>query len=333
MPLPDRLAQTVGLLMKPEAVYGVAETLSNSADGCFLYLGDGDPPNPTEIDYAFDGKIGRAPGNLVNSRRTTPAGGSRGFEVPIQARGLGSLYSAILTPPNEVHRCLQGAGFVPTYSATPTPQWLYSMMDAGVLTGLTARMFAHGSQWDGRGVLLNLDIESEGLGVPIWRFRAVSIASLPTDQALPAVTYAQANIMPPVAQGITLTIGGYAPSVVKSVRLSMNTSTDKPRLAQNVAGGHAGYNRGASVPTMVVTMERPARSAFDPEALRASAATQAVIWGVGSTQYNRYTITMPTAQITGCAPGNDNDSATVEVTLEGHGSTPALNDATNILFN
>ena len=333
MPLPERLAQTVGLLMKVEAVYGVAETLSNTTDGCFLYLGDGDPPNPTEIDYAFDGKIGRAPGNLTNTRRTTPAGGSRAFEVPIQARGLGSLYSAILTPPNEVHRGLQGSGFVPTYSATPTPQWRYDMAGPGVVSGLTSRMFAHGSQWDGVGVLLSLEIESEGLGVPVWRYRAVSIADLPTDQALPVVTYAQANILPPVAQGVTLTIGAYTPGIVKSVRFSMNSQTDKPRIAQNLAGGHAGFNRGAGEPTLVVTMERPARSNFDPEALKASAAPQAVVWGVGGTQYNRWRLSMPTSQVTAVGPGSDNDSATCEVTLVGCGSTPTANDAAHFLLN
>lgn len=337
MPIAARLAQTVGMLFKTEAVYGTAETLSNSTDGFFMYLGDGDPPNPAEINYVYDGMIGRAPGNLVNQKQTTPAGANRPFEVAIQARGLGSLYSAILVPPNEVHRGLQASGFTPSYSAMPTPQWKYDPSAPGAFTGGTSRFFGHGSQWDGFGVLFALSVASEGLGVPIWTYRAVSIAGQPIDQTLPAVTYAQANILPPVAQGVTLTLGAFTPSsvgsMVRSVRLELNAEVDKPRIGQNIAGGHAGFTRGRMVPELVVVLERPARTDFDPEALKLSAANVPVVWGVGGTQYNRWRFEMPNAQVVGAAPGADNDVATVEVRLRGHGSTPSANDACFFLLN
>ncbi len=329
-----RLSQVVGLLLKEQAAHGTAETLSNSADGAFMYLGDGDPPNPADIQYVYDGKIGRAAGTLTGQKNTTPAGRHRPFEFSIQARGLGSLYSAILVPPNEVHRALKAAGFTAAYSATPTPQWLYNQAVAGTgYTVLTARMFAHGSQWDGQDVLLNLEIDATGLGVPIWKFMAQSVAPLPTDQDLPAVTYAQAGILPPVAQGVVCNFGAFTGAKVRSMKFNLNRAIDKPRISQTTAGGHDGFTPGGMNPQAVITIERPARATWDPDALRASATEFDFGYQVGTVQYNRWKLNMPTAQIVNVQNGSDNDVATVAVTVEGHGSTPSASDAVNFLFN
>ena len=47
MPTAARLNQVIGVLAKEEVDPNVAETLSNTADACNVFIGDGDPPAPT----------------------------------------------------------------------------------------------------------------------------------------------------------------------------------------------------------------------------------------------------------------------------------------------
>ena len=334
MPTAARLNQIIGVLAKEEADPNVAETLSNTTDACNVYIGDGDPPTPTAVEYVFDGNIGRAAGNLAPQRRTTPNGRFRQGQFQCLPKGAGVLYSGSAFPPNEVHRWLKGAGYDGTYSATPTPQWSYTPTAAtSTPTHLTVRQFSQGSQWDQSGVQADFSYETQGLGVPVFTFDWRGIASLPSDQSLPALTIGASTIIPPVASAVVLSANGVTSLTVRKVAFKRNRNVETARVAQNLAGGHAGFVAGAFSPEWEIEVERPARATFDPEALAAAATSIAFSVTFGSTQYNRWAHSTAQGQIINVQPASDSALATVTFTVRGFSSTPSTNDSELLLFN
>jgi hypothetical protein len=335
MPSAAQFNQVIGVLAKVESDPNVAEALSNADDGCTPFIGDGDPPAPTPISYVFDGNIGRAAGNLAPQRRTTPNGRHRMGQFQCLPKGLGSLYSAILLPPNEVHRWLQGSGYTATYSASPTPQWSYTPVAVGTVPShLTVRYFMQGSQYDQFGVQSDFSYESAGLGTPIFSFNWKGIGLAPTDQALPVITYQATGVIPAVSSAVVHSVGGVTTMTLRKVSYSRNRGGETARIAQNLAGGHAGFIFGQYTPEWEIEVERPLRSAFDPEALMASATPIALSLTYNSaTQYNRWTHSTAQGQIVDVQPGNDGGLATVTLKVRGFASTPSANDAELIVFN
>lgn len=334
MPVADRLNQVVGFLAKEEAIYGTAETLSNSADGFTPYIGDGNPPAPTAYEYVFDGNLGRAASTLAPQRRTTPTGRFRSGEVQVLPKGFGSAYSGSVMPPNEVHRMLKASGFDATYSASPTPQWTYSpTAHSSTPTSLTVRQFAQGSQFDMAGVLCDWAFETQGLGVPVWTFNWRGIASLPADQALPSITLQATTVIPPVASAVVGNIGAFTTATIRRVAFRLNRSVETARVAQNLAGGHAGFVAGGRAPELELEIERPTRATFDPESELSSATSRAVDVTFGSTQYNRWKISLPQAQLATVTPSAEGDLATVVLVYRAFASTPTANDDVSVLFN
>lgn len=330
-----RLNQVIGFLAKEEADSGTAETLSNSTDACTPYIGDGDPEAPTAYDYVFDGATGRGSGTLGPQRRTAPAGRFRQGQFQCLPKGLGSAYSASAFPPNEVHRWLKAAGLDATYSASPTPQWTYSPTAFGTaFTTLTVRQFAQGSQFDQTGVLCDFAFETQGLGVPIFTFDWRGIAgSLPSDVTLPALTHQATSVVPPIGPGMVVNIGALATAVVRRAAFRLNRSVDTARVQQNLAGGHAGFVPGGMAPELELEIERPARATYDPEAVMAAGTSAAVDLTVGTTQYNRYKLTLPQAQLTAATPSNDGALATINLTFRAFATTPAANDFFSLVLN
>lgn len=334
MPTAAVLNQVIGVLAKEEADPNVFETLSNTTDACNVYIGDGDPPVPSPVDFVFDGNIGRAAGNLAPQRRTTPNGATRAGQFQCLPKGLGTTYSGSAFPPNEVHRWLKGAGYDATYSATPTPQWSYTPTPAtSTPTHLSVRQFMQGSQWDLSGVQCDFSYETQGLGVPVFTFDWRGLHVAPITQALPALTIGAAAVIPPVAAGVVNSINGVSTLIIRRIAYRRNRNTETARIAQNAAGGHAGFVAGGFSPEWEVEIERPVRSGFDPEALRAAATSIAFSAQFGTTQYNRWTHSTAQGQIINVQPGAEGALATVVLTIRGFSSTPSANDAELILFN
>lgn len=320
----DRLNQVVGFLAKEESVYGTAVTLVDAEDGCLPYLADGDPEPPTALEYVFDGSIGRAAGNLAPQKRTTPAGRFRQGNFQALFRGAGVTYSAIVPPPNEVHRFLKAAGLNAAFS---TDKWVYTPTAAGTtFTSLTVEQYAQGSRWAQSGVICDWSYEATGLGVPIHTFAWRGLASLPADEALPEITYPYAGVIPPVAQAVVENIGAWTGATIRSVRYARNRSVDNPRVAQNLAGGHAGFIPGGASPQLILTVERSARATYDAEAVRDAATSVAVDVTFGSVAFNRWKHAFAQCQLVNVTPQNDGPVATMELTFQAHASTPALND-------
>jgi hypothetical protein len=334
MPTAARLNQVIGILAKEESDYGVAETLSNSADGVNPYIGDGDPAAPESQEYVYDGNIGRAAGNLAPQRRTTPNGRFRTGSLQVLPKGLGSLYSAVLLPPSEVHRMLKASGLDATYSASPTPQWSYTPTAQGTtFTSLTLRQFAQGMQFDQAGVICDWSFETQGLGVPVFTFNWRGVSTLPADASLPVITIGSASIIPPVASAIVGNIGAFTSATIRRVAFRLGRNVDTARIAQNLAGGHAGFVPGGQMPELEIEIERPALATFNPESELALATSRAVDVTFGATQYNRWKLSLPQAQLASVSPGAEGALATVTLTYRGFASTPSANDHVSVLFN
>jgi len=331
----ERLNQVVGYLSKEESVYGTAVTLDNAVDGVLAYLAEGDPEPPTPIDYVFPGDIGRSPGTLAPAMRAAPNGRFRQGVFRTLFRGRGALYSAPNAPPAEFHRWMKAAGFDATFSATPTPQYLYTPTPAGTtFTSLTHREFLQGSQYDQVGVIADWSFAAEGLGVPIHEFNWRGlVTTLPTDQALPAITYPFGAILPPVSAAVAETIGAWTAATIKSVRYASNRSIDNPRIAQNLAGGHAGFVPGMMAPELTIVVERTARATYNAESVRDAATSAEVFVTYGTVQYNRMRLRFPTAQLINVVPANEGPVATMELTFRAHPSAPGLNDFVEVLVN
>jgi hypothetical protein len=328
------LNQVIGFLGKEEGTYGVAETLSTTADGMLPFLADGDPAPPEAVEYVFDGNIGRAPGTLAPALRAAPNGRFRTGVFQALFRGRGTAYSATDLPPLEVHRALKAAGFTATYSASPTPQWTYAPTAAGTtFTSLTLRQYAQASIYEQTGVLFNWSFTADGLGVPIHDFNYNGVLALPTDDALPAITYASSGVLPPVASAVVENIGSWTAATIRSVSLQTQRSIDSARPAQNLAGGHAGFTPGGMVPQLTLVVERPARATYNPESIRDAGTVSAVNVQFGTVQYNRWQVAFPQAQLVTATPQNDGPVATVELVFQAHASTPALNDFMSVLLN
>jgi hypothetical protein len=328
------LNQVVGFLGKEEATYGVAETLSTTDDGMLPFLADGDPSPPEAIEYVFDGGIGRAPGTLAPAIRAAPNGRFRSGMFQALFRGRGAAYSGTDLPPAEVHRALKAAGFSANYSASPTPQWLYTPTAAGTtFTSLTLRQYAQASIYEQTGVLFNWSFSADGLGVPIHDFAYTGLITLPTDQSLPAITYPTAGVLPPVASAVVENIGAWSAATIRSVSYQSQRSIDSARAAQNLAGGHAGFTPGGMVPQMTLVVERPLRSTYAAESIRDLGTPAAVNVQFGTAQYNRWTVSFPQAQLVSVTPQNDGPVATMELVFQAHPSTPALNDYMSVLLN
>lgn len=325
--------QIVAVLAKEETTYNTAVTLAGSADAIEIYIGDGLPPAPEGLDYAFDGKIGRANGTLAPRKRTTPNGRSRKFEYKVMPKGAGTAYtSSAVLPPLEVHRFLKASGLTATFS---TDRWLYTPTAAGTtFTSLTTEHYQQGEKWAQAGVLLDFGIEANDVGVPIFTFRGAGTASLPVDASSPAMTYATGTVTPPTAASVTAIIGSFLLADVKSMTYAHNREFDNSaRLRQNVAGAHLGFFPGNCAPMLTFEIDKTnmvatpfhTTAGLDVESLKAAATSIPVSYSVGTTP-NAWKVEFANAQLVDVKHANDNAYATMSLSFAAHPSTIALND-------
>ena len=169
------LNQVAGYMAKAEAVYGTAETLTNTTDGIYPYMGDGLPSPPTALEYLFDGNIGRDVSTLFPAQRVSPNGRGRKADFPVLFKGAGVTYTALIFPPREVDLLLKAAGFDRTYS---TATHTYTPTAAG--TGYTSLTFGHYAQGKAHilaGALADWSFEFNDLGVPTHSFAMQGIGA------------------------------------------------------------------------------------------------------------------------------------------------------------
>lgn len=228
-------------------------------------------------------------------------------------------------------------GYVATFV---TDHWEYIPASHGAFSSFTLRQYIHGELWEQAGVVADLSYESSGLGVPIWTLDYAGNATLPTEGALASITYQATGVIPSVASAIVGTFGNFTGAVIRKVSFKRNRNIDTARINQQLAGGHAGFVPGRTMPTFEVEIEKTAftttpfhaSSALNPDALREAAISIPVSFEYESGgTYNQWTHSFPQAQLTNVQHSNDGPLATVTLSFAAHASTPSANDAELIL--
>lgn len=338
MPAVAKFNHIQGLLAREQLDPDVAEVLSASTDGCDVYIGDGDPPPPEEIQEVFNGKTtaGRGAGSLSPRKAMAPMGFYRAVTYQQRLRGSLQTYSASSFPPNEIHRFLKACGLDATYSATPTPQWLYTPIAPNTNpTILTLGDLRQQDRYDLRNVVGTLKIESTEGGAALISFEMRGIHEGVSNVVHPAITIGAHGVQPPHCAGMVLEFDDVTfAGVLRKFVFTQNLVWEPNRTGINLAGLHGGWVIGSNAPTLELELERPARASYNPEALRAAATSQKVALQLGATQYNRAKLTLPQAQVGAPpTPGASGSTATVMVRYDAHASTPNLTDTFSLLMN
>jgi len=318
-----------GVLLKEEASYGDGGTLAGASDGILV-----NEEAWPELGYIHDGARRGESGPVATGLQNVKKSG-RFAEVPLiaEAHGGGAAYSASVKP--NVHVPLLLAGFDATLDATGGSEKYTYALGAG--SSGVGEFYAREQMIKMLGILADLSITADGPEVPVWEFALSGLAELPTEAAVPSITYP--SVKPPKAENITLQMGSFGSAVVRSHGLSLNRSLSA-RGDQN-SGGHKGFKGGTRFPTLEVEIEADsfvsdpyhAAGGINPYQLAELATALSLSLVVGDTQYNRYKINASNAQLQPVGDDEDEASAIWTLTFDLRPSAPGQKDNFTIVFD
>lgn len=336
MGYPAKLLNTKALLAKLEATYGTAVSVTATADGQLLALGDRTQAIVVP-QWAYDGAVGPAPGNLGMLKRVAAVGRSATITVPMRAKGAAATYAATVLP--NIHTMLKICGMdstlaTGTYTYTPTP-------DSITYSSATMEAYARGQKWTSRGVIGSFSIDAPNPGIPLWTFDCRGILDTAVaDAAVVAPTYPTLTTAEPIATGVTLSIGSFVAPVVKSFSFKQNRAIENPRLNLTAADAHEGFVPAGYEPEFRVVVESTAltypnsTSGFDPYKARLNGEAFALALTVGSTALNRWKLNMAQAQLAEFTENGEGPVATTELVFRPYNSSPIVqNDAFTVVFD
>ena len=342
MAAPAKLLHVMGLLGKIESTYGTAATPSTTSDGIQMQYKDRNVGAIATIDYSFDGDLGPSVGALGQVIQAAPSGRSVKADIPLRARGAGTAYSASILP--NIHTILKACGFDAAVTTTVSSEkWTYTPTGAGAgYSSMTNSLYCRGELWTAVGMLGSLKFDAPDVSPPLWTAGLMGILNaLPSDASVPAITYPNQSVQPPLASSVTFAFGTFTSNaVVRSSSFDLQRELS-PRVAQSGSGGHLGFVPGDRKPIMKFTLEATALAAspytsangFDPYSLRDLGTSLACSLQYGSAQYNRFKVAFPQCQVIAVDPSNDGPTATVDITVKAYNSTAASNDDVSITFD
>lgn len=322
--------------------YGVAATIEAAyGDGAAPTLAqDGVIPMEVpevELEYIHDGTRGRSP---TGGRLTGVAQSGLGatFSLMTHVYLPGIAYAAAVYP--NIHDFLRMAGFGATGDFTGAAEtWTYApVSDQASLESGSIEVYNRGQLYDVHGAYANLQIVADGPVIPAWTFEVQGIGNLPTEIALPAITYRNFSAGRPgkaVNIGLVLDPGSpYSAAILRSFEFNMGRDMS-PRANDNTSGNaHAGFSPGDRDPRLTLLIELPALATFNPYSLRDLATEIDVAIGpIGTGQYDQYTLNFNQMQIADVNDVDDGPSAMVELELVAGVSAPGLEDDIEILFD
>ena len=301
------------LFAKTESVSGEGAAVTGSTDAIRLAA---DRP-AFNVQYTYDGARGQGNYTGGNVLRGPVQGRNTAGTVKIEGKGSGSAYSSTVVPPS-LHPFILASGFSGSFASS---KWTYKPTPLGTdLTTIAMAVYTRGEVWPISGALANMTITADNPGPAIFEFALQGILAQPADLASPpARKWFAEDILAPNNTNISLAIGSFTP-VVRSWKYEHGLAIN-PRTNLNATDAHSGFQGGKREPKLTVTIEHPALSSYNPYSQIETAATQSVSLTVGSTQYNRFGITMSRAQIESFTLNADNDVATAEVVF-----APAVSD-------
>lgn len=325
------LADRYDLMVREEATYGTLATFNASTDGVIVMER---PDLP--LDYTSTGQRGAVPGSLGSQRRAKANGRSGSLPLMVEAKGRGAPYSGTDTA-SDLHALLKACGLVATYSAAPTPNWVFSLDNALTAgTSVSVRLANGPVQYDLRGALGTFTFTGNPGEVAAFEFALQGIANDPVSQTLlGTVTYPGLSVVPPVFESAQLVIGDFTTAVVRSVTCELGRAIS-PRRNVNAAGAHGGFahGRAAGVRWRISIEQRSlvgspfhTSGGLDPfQLISPTGAVAPSSFGVscrfGSAQYNRGILSSPTCTLLNCTPGVDGSVATWDLEVEPFGTSP-----------
>ena len=340
MPVPAGLVTLLGLLGKEEATYGTAIALTTTSDGLLMQFTDRNQANLWPLSYAYDGDLGPSVASGATTKRAAPAGKAVQFSLPFRAKGAGTAYTASNTP--NLHKVIKASGFdAALTSTTGSEKFTYTPTAEGTgYASLSLAGYSRGQLHSLAGAVGTLNVSMDNQSPPIWTWDGRAIVSSNTSTtAVPNITYPSFSLIPPSASSATVAIGSYITTVLMSANFTFNRGIDNARVP--ISGNHLGFVPSGRGPRMTMTIEATAlvgspdhtSSGLHPYLLREAATSIAVSITIGSTQYNKYTISMPTAQLVNVTDASNGPVATWTLEFAGHGSTPITNDDCSITFD
>ena len=305
-----------GVLLGIEAGgYGQGGALVAANDGFHVHQ----RPEVTAAHQHDGTREGEAPGTGGTQRRDRRSGRSASTSLVHRVRPPFSAYSASVF--STVHRPLRIAGMLATLTATGgAEKWTYTPITDGTFESGVLEVYNGGEKDILRGAYISrVQITSAGLVVPEWTFDVQGIAPvLPTDVAVPAITYPNASEGSagiPKAAGMifTLAAGGQT-FTFKSREFTFVYERDiEPRMSQTGGpgynGAHAGFqlgNRRVSLEVLyeavALTTSGPwvntAANTVNPHALFEDSEAVTLALQIGTSQYYRWKINGTTSQMT-----------------------------------
>lgn len=343
MPALAKPINVLGALAKVESTYGSAVALTTTSDGLLLSYPDRNVGAIVTPAYAFNGEVGVNPGNLSNLPLALPGGKSFSGDLPIRFKGAGAAYSSSVTP-FAAHLMLQASGFDAAVTTTTTAEkWTYTpQVVTNAYKSLSMDLYCRGEKWPLKGVIANWAFTADNPGPPTHTFSIQGIANgAMVDATLPSITYPNLTTEPPTANGITLVIGSFTTNAVAySVNFKLNR-TIEPRVALTSGTGHEGFVPGGYSPELTVQVEDTAlvgspyhtSAGLDPILLNEAGTKITVSVQFGSTQYNRWKLTLSNAQIYTVQPTSNGRAACWDITFRPSSSTPIALDDLSVVFD
>lgn len=323
--------EAIGLLVKKETTYGTYATPSNTTDGVQL----ADIPTDEE-GYLYGGP--RAPQQAGLNMLQEVAKNGRYLDlgnILLEVKGAGAAYSASVKPNQNISALLQASGFDETVTTTPGSEKVEYAPTAptGTMASVSAEYYTRGEKWPLAGMYLTHALRFRDGGPALWEFKGRGLVNAQASNvALPAVTYAQATVLPPVANAINFVAGSYLVGVVRELEWDIGREFDTPRVNLNAASGIAGFMWGPFKPSLKVTLESTTLpgtpfssvAGIDPYQLFSSAQNIACGFQVGSVLYNRLKVIFPNGCYFTAPPkkSRNGSSALWELELAPRGVTP-----------
>lgn len=344
MGLPAKLSYVLGFLAKKESAYGTFASPA-ATDGVQLQYQDRNLGAPLEVDADFDGDMGPSHGSNGTVQRVAPSGISAKAQWPMRLKGAGAAYGASVVP--NAHIFLLSSGLDGTVTTTPgSEKWAYVPTPAGTTySSHSVEAYAVGEKWQLAGGLSSFGLEFRNAAPPIATFDSRYLLQAdPSDNSIPAITYALTSVTPPLATGISLVMGSLTTNaIVYGGKFSLTREIDNPRVALTAAGAHLGFVPGGYVAELEVMLEKMAKtttpftgaSAFDEYQLWKNATLlSACSLQFGSVQYNRYKFDFGArAQVTKFVPAAESPVGKTTLTIRTSVSSPAASDGLTITFD
>lgn len=340
MAAPAKTVEVGGLLLKVESVYGTYTAPSTSTDGVLLSLRDRFALGaPATLNYAGTGDSGLNPGNIGPKKRQAMSGRSLTMPTPHEFKGSGAAYSASVVP--SCHALLRAAGFSAAVTTTASNEkWDYTPHVPGTFDSVSGLLYARRESWTFSGGLFNWSFQADGPVAPLHNFDLSAIGILPTDASLASITYPALSVEPPIASAVVLEIGSFVTPEVTRFGFNLNRNLTTSRVNLSASAAHQGFYPAGFDPVMTCSIEATAfvnspyhtSAGLNPYELQERQTGIACSLTVGTTQYNRWKLTFPQAQVR-VSQGNNNAIATWDLEIRPYATTPIANDFMTVTFN